>query len=69
MTWYDDNTNDTAADEIILHKAGHHSGNKNIYLRTKRTVSADTDDLKLQIAHTVTCTGDSNYVFKFRRLI
>jgi len=69
MTWYDDNTNDTAADEIILHKAGHHSGSGNIYLRTKRTVSADTDDLKLQIAHTVTCTGDSNYVFKFRRLI
>ena len=42
---------------------------KNIYLRTKRTATADTDDLKLQIAHSATCTGNSDYVFKFRRLI
>jgi hypothetical protein len=69
MTWYQNDTNDTTADEIILHKAGHHSGSGNIYLRTKRTATADTDDLKLQIAHTATCTGNSNYVFKFRRLI
>ena len=69
MTWYSGDTNSNDTDEIILHKAGHASSNKNIYLRTKRTATADTDDLKLQIAHTATCTGNSNYVFKFRRLI
>ena len=69
MTWYHNDTNDTTSDEILLHKAGHHSGSRNIYLRTKRTATADTDDLKLQIAHTATCTGNSDYVFKFRRLI
>jgi hypothetical protein len=68
MTWYHNDTNSTTSDEIILHKAGHHSS-QNIYLRTKRTATADTDDLKLQIAHTATCTGNSDYVFKFRRLI
>jgi hypothetical protein len=69
MTWYHNDTNDTTSDEILLHKAGHHSGSRNIYLRTKRTATADTDDLKLQIAHSATCTGNSDYVFKFRRLI
>ena len=68
MTWYHNDTNSSTSDEIILHKAGHHSS-QNIYLRTKRTATADTDDLKLQIAHSTTCTGNSDYVFKFRRLI
>ena len=69
MTWYSGDTNSNDTDEILLHKAGHASSSKNIYLRTKRTATADTDDLKLQIAHSATCTGNSNYVFKFRRLI
>nr|DAH12103.1 MAG TPA: hypothetical protein [Caudoviricetes sp.] len=33
MSWYKDNTNDTKADEIILHRSGHAYG-KTIYLRT-----------------------------------
>ena len=69
MTWWSGDTNSNDTDEILLHKAGHASSSKNIYLRTIRTYTADTDDLKLQIAHSATCTGNSNYVFKFRRLI
>jgi len=33
MSWYKDDTNDTKADEIILHRSGHAYG-KTIYLRT-----------------------------------
>ena len=69
MSWYSSNPNSTNSDEIVLHKAGHAPNNNHIYLRTLRTLSADTDDLKLQIASNATTTGNSTYTFKFRRMI
>jgi len=69
MSWFAGNTNSSNSDEIVLHKAGHAPSNRHIYLRVLRTASADTDDLKLQIASNVTTSGDSTYTFKFRRMI
>ena len=71
MSWYGSNTNQASTtDEIILHRAGHHvEGNATIYLRTERTLTADTDDMELQIAGGTTMTSASTYTFKFRRMI
>jgi len=70
MTWYSDNTNSTDHDEIVLHAAGHARNGKSIFLRTLRTVSADANDLKLQIRDNRNATQTAtNYTFKFRRLI
>jgi hypothetical protein len=70
MSWYADNTNSTNHDEIVLHAAGHARNDKSIFLRTLRTVSADTNDLKLQIRDNRNATQTAtNYTFKFRRLI
>lgn len=66
MSWYASNTNSTDTDEIILHKAGHASNSRYIYLRTVRT-SAGT--LKMQIAANVTATAASTLVIKVRQLI
>lgn len=65
MSWYSGSTNSTDTDEILLHKAGHASNNKAIYLRTVRQASGS---MKLQIAATH-ALGASNYTFKFRNLI
>lgn len=66
MSWYASDTNSTDTDEIILHKAGHASNSRYIYLRTVRT-SAGT--LKMQIAANVTATAASTLVIKVRQLI
>ena len=69
MSWYQSNTNSTLADEIALHRAGHAPNAGVLYLRTVRTASADTDDLKLQIKGNYSASGSSTYTFKFRRMI
>ena len=69
MSWFAGDTNEASSDEIVLHRAGRALTSRSIYLRTLRTVTANADDLKLQITTNGTNTGASNYVFKFRRLI
>lgn len=69
MSWFASNTNSTMSDEIALHRAGHAPNNGTIFLRVIRTVGADPDDLKLQIAGTTTNSAAYQYTFKFRRLI
>lgn len=66
MSWYNGTTNSTDSDEIVLHKAGHASNGKTIYLRTIRTSSSGY--LKLQIAASAAFSS-SNITFKFRKLI
>lgn len=66
MSWFADGTNSGDSDEILLHKAGHASNGRMIYLRTIRLPGSQR--LKLQIAASTTFTS-SNYTFKFRRLI
>ena len=71
MSWYAGDTNSSAelpTDEITLHRAGG-SGDAGLYLRTYRTASADTNNLKLQIYSNIDNASAANYVFKFRRMI
>lgn len=67
MSWYAGTTNSTDSDEIVLHKAGHASGGRMVYLRTIR--SASSGYLKLQIAASTAFTAASSIQFKFRQLI
>ena len=76
MSWFSGNTNDPDFDEIVLHRAGHAAPNNTVMqLRTERSLSADTNDLMLQIKGSRTHTGamdgtSGNTIrFKFRRLI
>jgi len=69
MSWANNNTNDTAVDEIPLHRAGHASVGKNLFLRVQYTVSSDPNNLKLQIRGNYNASGSSTYTFKFRRMI
>lgn len=69
MSWYSNDTNSGTADEIVMHRAGAGPGNGTIFLRVQRTLTASSDDLKLQIAGTTTNSGVSSYTFKFRRLL
>ena len=69
MSWYSANTNSSESDEISLHRTGHAPNAGVLYLRTQRTASADTDDLKLQIKANYSASGSSTYTFKFRRMI
>lgn len=69
MSWYSSDTDSGTADEIALHRAGAGPGNGTIFLRIQRTLTANSDDLKLQIAGTTTNSGTSSYSFKFRRLL
>jgi len=69
MSWYSSDTNSGTADEIALHRAGAGPGNGTIFLRIQRTLTANSDDLKLQIAGTTANSGTSSYNFKFRRLL
>ena len=76
MSWYSANTNSSAVDEIVLHRAGHAPNAGDIQLRTQRTENADSHDLMLQIKHTRTYnaaldnSSDGKIMrFKFRRLI
>ena len=69
------NTNDVNVDEILLHRAGHAPQSASIQLRTERTYSADTNDLMLQVKHSLGYNAAldnsaSKFMrFKFRRLI
>ena len=67
MSWFADTTNSTDADEILLHKAGHASNGRHVYLRTIRTASSGR--LKLQISTTNAFAAASNITFKFKKLI
>lgn len=69
MSWYSDDTDSGTADEIAMHRAGAGPGNGTIFLRVQRTLTANSDDLKLQIAGTTTNSDVSSYTFKFRRLL
>jgi hypothetical protein len=75
MSWYSTNTNNAHVDELVLHRAGHAPNNGDIQLRTERTLSADTNDLMLQVKHNIAYTanldntGGKSMRFKFRRLI
>lgn len=71
MSWYSGDTNsamELPTDEIALHRAGG-SGDGALYLRTYRTPSADTNNLKLQVYSNTSNASAANYVFKFRRII
>ena len=67
MSWFNGATNSTDADEILLHKAGHASNGRHVYLRTIRT--ANSGYLKLQISATHAFSDASNIIFKFKKLI
>jgi len=69
MSWYSSNTNATGTDEIILHRAGHAANHGDVFLRVERTLSADANDMHLQIKTSNNASGAANYVFKFRRMI
>ena len=69
MSWYAGNTNSTEATEIPLTAAGHAPNDNHIYLRVMRTLSADTNNLKLQIRKDTSMSSAYTYTFKFRRMI
>ena len=69
MSWYSGDTNSTTSDEVVLHRAGISPGGNAIFLRVARTVTADANDMKLQITSTNTDSSASNVTFKFRRMI
>jgi len=71
MSWYSGNTQSSSVmptDEVYLHRAGGSEDGIEIYLRTYRTPSGGAD-LKLQIYSNHIFASNSNYVFKFRRMI
>ena len=67
MSWFNGTTNSTDADEILLHKAGHASNGRHVYLRTLRASSSGY--LKLQISCTHAFSAASSITFKFKKLI
>jgi hypothetical protein len=67
MSWFADSTNSTDADEILLHKAGHASNGKHVFLRTIRTTN--NGYLKLQICSSSAFAAASSITFKFKKLI
>jgi hypothetical protein len=69
MSWYSGNTNSTETDELVLHRAGHAPNYGDVFLRIERTLSADTNDMCLQIKTSNNASGAANYVFRFRRMI
>ena len=71
MSWYSGDTNSSLpmpTDEVALHRAGA-SGDGALYLRTYRTPTADTANLKLQIYSNIANASAANYVFKFKRIM
>ena len=71
MSWYSGDTNSSMelpTDEIILHRAGA-GGDGALYLRTYRTPTADTNNLKLQIYSNTANASAANYVFKFKKVM
>jgi len=71
LSWFVGSTNDSSVlptDEIQLHRAGQ-GVQGGLFLRTFRTLSSQSGHIKLQIYSNTTTSSNSNYVFKFRRLI
>lgn len=68
MSWYNEGTNDTESDEIILHRSGHAYGNT-IYLRTIMSTNSDGRHLRLQIAANKDLGASYTYTFKFKKMI
>lgn len=69
MSWYSSDTDSTVFDEIALHRAGQGPGSGIIFLRVQRTLTANANDLKLQISSTLNTSSLSLYTFKFRRML
>ena len=71
MSWYSGDTNSSLempTDEIVLHRAGA-SGEGGIFLRTYRTPTANTDNLRLEIYSNTPTNSVANYKFKFKRIM
>jgi hypothetical protein len=68
MSWHSGSTNSTKTDEILLHRAGHAPNNGDFFLRTERHPSGG-DSLMLQMRGSTSNSGNSDYIFKFRRMI
>ncbi len=69
MSWYGSDTDEATSDEVVLHRAGVKNAGNAVFLRIIRTITADANDMKLQIAGTNTDTGASSVILKFRRMI
>ncbi len=67
MSWFNGGTNSGDADEIFLHKAGHATNGKSMYLRTIR--ESNGGYVRLQIATDSAFTAAVNLQFKFKKLI
>lgn len=68
MYFYASGTNGVNANEIALHHSGHADNGRYIYLRTLGSLVADSK-LYLQIKGNGTNTGNSTYVFTFKKLL
>ena len=66
MSWYAGGTNNSDADEIFLHKAGHATNGESLFLRTCRHPGGV---LSLQISSTTNFGVEKNLTFKFRKMI
>lgn len=69
MSWYSGDTDSLTTDEITLHRAGISPGANAIFLRVARTLTANVDDMVLQISGTNNDSSASTITFKFRRMI
>lgn len=69
MSWYGEDTDSTVFDEVPMHRAGNGPGSGALFLRVQRTIAANTDDMKLQIAGITNNLNPSLYVFKFRKML
>lgn len=67
MSWYTGKTNSNNSDEIVLHRVGHAYSNT-IYLRTRESLSSETQPYtKLQISAN-SDLKQHTYKFKFKRI-
>lgn len=71
MSWYASNTNNTTADEIILHNSGHADNDNDFFLRTKHDGETrnSTKYLSLQYAFKNSNSNSTTVTFKFRKMI
>jgi len=69
MSWYGADTDSTVFDEVPMHRAGNGPGSGALFLRVQRTLSADANDMKLQIGGITNNSSPSLYVFKFRKIL
>lgn len=69
MSWYSGDTDSLTTDEIMLHRAGISPGSNAIFLRIARTLTANVNDMVLQISGTNNDSSSSTVTFKFRRMI